>query len=157
MKIRADEHVSPSIVSAVREMALNESWELSSVYDSDDRGNKDEHWITKFSHEGGHAILTADRHILLHPPQVVAVFDTGMKLIQLPPKWANSRIALQAAHILLWWLRVENVLERMNDKECYKIPWNLTESGSLKKVPIDFAKAHRKYKRSNRKSRQFNI
>lgn len=34
MKIRADEHVSPKIITAVREVALSEGWELSSVWES---------------------------------------------------------------------------------------------------------------------------
>lgn len=157
MKVRADEHVSPHIVSAIQDMALNESWELSSVFTSGDRGNDDEHWITKFSHEGGQAILSADRRIIVHPPQIAAVFNTGMRLIQLPHNWASARIALQAAHVLLWWSRVEKILEKMNDTECYRIPWNLKETGSLKKIPIDFAKMQKKLRKANRRTDRLSI
>jgi hypothetical protein len=151
LKIRADEHVATSIVSAVREIALRDEWKISSVYDSGDRGAEDEHWITKFSKEGGNAILSADRGILSQPPQVIAVFDTGMKVIHLPPKWANSRGVLQAAHILLWWSRIEATIEEMRPRECYRPPWNLSESGKLKRIPIDYAAARKKIKKASRR------
>ena len=64
MRIRADEHVAPAIVVAVRDMALSEGWELDSVLSAGDKGSSDVHWITKFAAEGGDAILTVDTDFL---------------------------------------------------------------------------------------------
>ena len=98
--------------------------------------------------------MSADRDFLSRPPQVVAVFNTGLKVIHLPPKWGSARRALQAAHILLWWSRIESVIELMKPRECYRPPWNLTESGKLKRVPMDYASAQKKLKKASRKPRR---
>ncbi|MEQ9567077.1 MAG: DUF5615 family PIN-like protein, partial [Pseudomonadales bacterium] len=87
MKIRCDEHVSPHIVGIVRDLALSPGWEISSVITVGHGGDDDDHWITKFAAEGGHAIISADRDFFSLAPQINAVFDTGVKVIHLPPKW----------------------------------------------------------------------
>lgn len=150
MKVRADEHVSLEIVRAVREMALSPAWELSSVYEID-RGADDVHWLTKFAREGGKAIITADTDFFKSPAQVVAVFNTGIRVIHFPPKWANAIGRLQAAHTLLWWRRIEAQIEGMKDRECYRPPWNITEEGTLARVQIDYAEAHKKLRKSARR------
>lgn len=98
MKIRCDEHVSPQIVTIIRELALSPGWEISSVREAGHRGDDDVHWITKFANDGGDAILTADKDFTTLEPQVNAVFDTGLKVIQMPGKWGHAKGYLQAAH-----------------------------------------------------------
>lgn len=125
-------------------MALTRGFEFSHVYDAGQGGQADEHWITAFAKDGGKAIITADSDFHKRPPQVVAVFNTGMRVIHLPSKWGNARGYLQAAHILLWWGRIEKCVTAMNDRECYRPPWNMIETGKLAKVDVDFQEAHRK-------------
>lgn len=151
MKIRADEHVAVSIVDIVRELALSPRWEISSVKETD-QGASDVHWVRAFANDGGKAILTADTDFLKRPPQVQAVFETGMRVIHLPPKWANAPGHLQAAHILQWWRRIESQVEAMNDRECYRPDWNIREQGDLKKVQVDYAAAQKKLKKAARKA-----
>lgn len=150
MKIRADEHIAPKIVRAVRDIALRPGWDLSSVSEVDHSGYTDVHWITVFSEEGGDAILTADKDFFSLEPQINAVFATGVRVLHLPKRWAQARRDLQAAHILQWWRRLEEKLEDMNPRECWRPDWNITESGSLKPVKIDFASAHRKRRKKKR-------
>ena len=107
MKIRADEHVSKEIGRAVRELALSPGFELTHVIEIGDRGSDDVHWITRFALDGGDAIISADTDFCKRPHQVMAVNNTGLRLIHLPSRWANARGDLQAAHILLWWRRIE--------------------------------------------------
>jgi predicted nuclease of predicted toxin-antitoxin system len=152
LKIRADEHVSKEIVRAVREMALSPGWELSHVVEEGDKGTADDHWITRFANDGGHAILTADSDFFSLPVQVVAVLNTGVKVIHLPHKWANASCHLQAAHILLWWKRIEKKVTEMKARECYRPPWNINESGDLKQVKIDYAEAQKKQRKRSRRS-----
>ena len=102
MKIRTDEHVSPIIASTIDDLTLRAGWEISSVLSAGDQGASDVHWITRFAQHGGDAILSADQDFVRLAPQINAVFDTGMKVILLPPKWANATAHLQAAHILQW-------------------------------------------------------
>jgi hypothetical protein len=152
LKIRADEHVSPHIVIAVRDIALRPGWEITSIHEVGHCGDADEHWITKFANEGGDAILSADRDFLKLEPQVNAVFDTGLKVIHLPPKWGQAKGYLQAAHILQWWERIEAQLTNMKPRECYRPPWNIKDTGVLQKVKIDFKKAQKKRKKATKRS-----
>ncbi|ESX47251.1 DUF5615 family PIN-like protein [Mesorhizobium sp. RSR380A] len=147
MKIRADEHVSPEIVDAVRRIILTPAFAFDHVYDAGQKGMSDEHWITKFAKAGGNAILTADTDFIHKHPQVLAVFNTGMKVIHMPKKWGMAGGYLQASHILAWWPRIEAKLGEMKQRECFQPEWNVSgETGLFKKVDIDFAKAHKKAK-----------
>ncbi len=140
------------IVAAIRLMALSPGWELTHVVDAGDKGAADEHWIRRFMGEGGDAILTADADFFRLPPQVVAVFETGARVIHLPPRWASARGELQAAHILLWWRRIELRIAAMKPRECYRPSWNIDDSGELKQVSIDFHAAHRKHRQATRRT-----
>jgi PIN like domain len=151
LRIRADEHVAPAIVAAINAMALSSDYQLDSVLETRDRGSSDVHWITKFAAEGGEAILTADTDFLRNPPQVAAIFRTGVKVIHLPPKWANAQGRLQAAHILLWWARIEVTLKAMKPRECFRPPWNIQETGELQKVDIPFQASSKKLKKAARR------
>lgn len=153
MKIRADEHVAPAIIAILQAIALSAGNEIDSVLTAGDRGSSDVHWITKFAAEGGEAILTADTDFIKNPPQVAAVFNTGVKVIHLPAKWAGAEGRLQAAHLLLWWARIETTLASMKPRECYRPPWNLHETGEMQKVDIDFQSANKKLKKATRKAR----
>lgn len=156
MRVRADEHISPFIVTSIREIALSPGWEISSVHDTEvaDAGQDDVHWITRFANDGGDAILSADRDFLKLEPQVNAVFDTGLRVIHLPPKWGQAKGPLQAAHLLQWWSRIERAIESMQPRECYRPDWNIRETGELRKVTIDFAKAQKRRKKARRRPRR---
>lgn len=149
MRVRADEHVSPEIAEAISRLILSPGWQFDHVYDAGDRGTPDEHWITHFAKDGGQAIVTADTDFIHRPPQVVAVSNTGMKVLHLPRKWANAPGYLQASHMLMWWPRIETKLSEMKPRECYQPEWNVSgETGQFKKVDIDFAKAFKKARKA---------
>jgi PIN domain-containing protein len=152
LKVRADEHVCERIVSAVRDIALTSKFEISSVLGDDRRGADDVHWITRFAKEGGHAILTADTDFLKRPNQVIAILDTGLKIIHLPPKWANARRELQASHILAWWRRIETTITSCKPRECWRPEWNTSEQGALHRIMIDYEKHRRKFRKAARRS-----
>jgi hypothetical protein len=154
VRVCADEHVSPEIVHAVREMALSQDWEITSVIEEGDGGSADDHWITRFARQGGSAILSADTDFLKVPVQVVAVFNTGVRVIHLPARWANAPCHMQASHILQWWKRIEIQIKVMKGRECYQPTWNLVDTGELKRIQIDYAEAHKKLKKANRRSTQ---
>lgn len=153
MRIRADEHVAPAIVDAVNEIAISDGFELTSVLGSGQKGASDVHWITAFAAEEGEAILTADTDFLKAPPQVTAVERTGVRVIHMPSAWANAPLAMQAAHILLWWRRIEAQLSAMKARECYSPPFNLNEDATLRKIPLDFQAATKKLKKAGRANR----
>jgi PIN like domain len=150
VRIRTDEHVSPAIVEVIRALALSSGWELTSVLDFD-RGADDVHWIARFARESGDAIISGDTDFLKVPQQVSAVFATGMKVIHLPSRWSNAKGHLQAAHLLLWWPRIEAKIATMNSRQCFRPSWNINETGELAQVSIDFQTAQRKARRASRR------
>lgn len=152
MRVRADEHVAPAILEAVRTIALSDGFELTSVHDGF-RGSTDVHWITAFAQDGGEAILTADTDFLKEPPQVLAVERTGVRVIHLPSAWANAPLSLQAGHLLNWWARIERQLGAMKARECYTMAMSISEDAIMKKVPLDFHAAHKRMKKANRPNR----
>lgn len=153
MRIRADEHIAPAIVQAVNQIALGEGFELTSVLKEGFKGSSDVHWITAFARDGGAAILTADTDFLKQPLQVQAVERTGVRVIHLPSAWANATRAIQAGHLLIWWQRIETQIKAMKPRECYQIPFTVSDNVPLKKIAIDFQGINKKAKKAQRSSR----
>ena len=151
MRICADEHVSPEIVRLVHEIALSPGWELSHVFDGGWGGTDDVVWITRFARNGGQALLTADKDFIKRHHQVLAVCDTGLRVVHMPKKWANERRRMQAAHILFWWNQIEAALSNSAPRQCYKVPWSFTDS-SLGPIKLDFENARRKIKKAERRA-----
>lgn len=154
MKIRADEHVSPEVVTAIRQSALGEGVLLDSIIEIGAKGAQDQHWVTVFAKEGGRVILSADTDFLKRPHQVMAVHDAGLSIIHLPGRWANAELHLQMAHLLIWWKRIEAALAGAKGRECWSPPWNISEQGELKRINIDYEEQRKKLKKANRPSRQ---
>jgi hypothetical protein len=153
LRIRADEHVAPAIVQAVKQIALSDGFELTSVLKEGFKGASDVHWITAFAADGGEAILTADTDFLKQPPQVRAVERTGVKVIHLPAAWANASLAVQAGHILIWWQRIEAQLGAMRQRQCFQTPFTVSDSLPLKQIVIDFQAVNKKAKKAARRDR----
>ena len=153
MRIRADEHVAPSIVRIVNELVLSHDFELTSILDVGDKGKKDEYWATAFANDGGHAILSADTDFFRRPHQVVAIDDTGLRVIYLPPKWANAPGHMQAAHLLMWWPRVEHTLTVSKKREVWALKWNIREEGTLVRKKVDYGAFRKKLKKADRRSK----
>jgi predicted nuclease of predicted toxin-antitoxin system len=154
VKIRADEHVSIEIVQAVRNIALSPGWDLSHVIEVGDRSAQDEHWATKFAREDGDAILSGDTDFFKRHQLVVAISRTGLKIIHMPAKWSNARGDQQAAHILSWWRRIETKIQLMSPRECFRVPWDISEAGELTKVRVDYQNAERRMKRQRQRAEQ---
>ena len=152
MKIRADEHVSPKIVGIVRQLIMSPSFDFSSVFDSGHRGTKDQYWATVFANEGGEAILSADKDFFRKPNQVVAIDNTGLRVIYLPPKWANASGFLQASHILMWWPRIEAKLKVAKPREVWVVKWNISEEGQLERKKVDYGKYRKKLRKAERRT-----
>lgn len=148
MKVRADEHVAAAIVAAIREIALSDGYELTSVVESGFKSASDVHWITAFAQEGGDAILSADTDFLKEAPQVVAIDRAGLRVIHLPAVWANAQLASQAGHLIAWWRRIEEQLAAMKPRECYAPRFSISEDAKLVKIPLEFQKAHKKLKKA---------
>lgn len=152
MKIRADEHVSPMIVRMVRDVAISPPFEFSSIYEAGHRATADTYWITEFAQEGGGAIISADTDFIKKPPQVIAIDQTGLRVIFLPPRFANAAASLQAAHILMWWSRIEEKLKVAKGREFWVPKWNISLDGDLEQRKVDFHAHYKKHKKILRRA-----
>lgn len=110
MKIRADEHVSPRIIAAVRSLKLPRQLTLSSIYHAGHQGREDVDWITLFAQEGGRAILSGDRDFIKRPPQMSAVAAHGLIIIAMPPPWCTQGLDVQASCLVRWWRKIEETV-----------------------------------------------
>ncbi|PDT82956.1 hypothetical protein [Sinorhizobium sp. BJ1] len=131
MNIIGDEHVSPKIVRAVREIALRRTWTLEHVIGSAYRSRPDEDWIAAFAHAGGHVFLSADRDMLRRPTLLAKISQLDLIGIYLPAQWAEARKQYQAAHILYWWPEIERVIETCQKGTAWIVPKGLG-SGELR-------------------------
>ena len=134
------------------ELVLSPDFEFSSIFNVGHKGSPDEYWATEFAKDGGDAILTADTDFFRKPNQVVAIDRTGLKVIHLPSRWANARAHLQAAHILMWWPRIEVKLHEANPREVWMVQWNINEDGELKRKKVDYGAAHKTLRKAERRS-----
>ena len=151
MRIRADEHVSPPIVRWIRELGLSAGWQLTSVREEGHDGDPDITWVTKFARDGGEAILSADKDFLKRPQQIVAICDTGLRVIHMPPRWANSIRSIQAAHILFWWHKIEATLVSSKPRQFWRVPWGFADS-PLTLQKVDYEDPRRRLKKAQRRS-----
>lgn len=99
----------------------------------------DETWIPRFAAEGGNAILSADRNILVRPNQLKALAESKLVAVFLSAKWASSRRHIQAAHVLHCWPRIEKVIEQSQPSQCWRVPFGFDDA-PIELIQIDLAK-----------------
>lgn len=135
MKIRADEHVSPKIIRALRDLVLNPAWELSHVREMHGTRTADETWVAQFAADGGRGIITADATMLKRPHQRRAIQSSGVAGVVLPRAWAMARRHIQASALLFHWPQIEDVLATAAPGEFWRMPTRL-HRGPLERVRI---------------------
>jgi hypothetical protein len=140
VKIRADEHVAPKIVQALRIIALSTGWELTGVREFHAARTMDETWLPRFAAEGGRAIITADAHMLRRPHQIAAIQQSGVCGVILPPVWAQAKRNIQAASLIYFWPEIEATLTDAQSGEFWRLPPTLY-SGNLEKLSVNYAAA----------------
>lgn len=140
MKVRADEHVSPKIVRALRDVALSTGWELSHVRDAHPARTADETWVPRFAAEGGKAIITADYNMLKRPHQLLAVRASNVVGLILPHSWAGAKRHIQASALIFHWPEIEASFLSGQPGEFWRLPTNL-HKGPLEKLVINYAQA----------------
>lgn len=140
MKVRADEHVSPKIVQALRSLTLSAGWELTEVRQFHSARTADETWVPQFADEGGRAILTADANMLKRPHMIVAIQDAQIMGLILPPSWAMAQRHLQAASLIRYWPEIEAAFTGGQPGDFWRLPQTLF-SGPLDKLNINYSAA----------------
>jgi PIN like domain len=134
----------------IRELRLSPGWELTSVREEGHGGDHDVTWVTKFAREGGHAILSADKDFLKRHQQIVAICDAGLRVVHMPPKWANSIRSIQAAYMLFWWNKIEARLADSKARQFWKVPWGFADSPLILQK-VDYEESRKRLKKTQRR------
>lgn len=150
MKICADEHVSTWIVGIIRDSCLDRKHSLEHVEDYYLRGVDDEIWVRRFAKAGGEAIISADANMLRRNHELIAICDSGLRLVVLPSKWANATRNLQASHVMFWWPKIQDTISASPPRKCWKVPWGYNDKEPLHSITVDFEDARRKIKKADR-------
>jgi hypothetical protein len=134
-------------------MLLSRTNTLDTVDDHQARGVGDDIWVRKFGEAGGEAIIGSDARMLTRPHELIAIVESGLRLIVLPSQWVNAKIHLQIAFLAFWWPEIEEVLNTSKPGQCFKVPWSWGETkGAIKFLPIDVQAAYKKVKKADKKS-----
>jgi hypothetical protein len=151
LRICADENVSPLLSRLIREALLGKGHVLDTVDDHQARSVDDEIWVRKFAKAGGEAIVGGDGRMLTRPHEVVAIAETGLRLVVLAPQWAQQAKHVQISYLFFWWPAIERALSSASPRHCFKVPWSWSPKDSLSPVPLDFQDAYKKLKKARGK------
>ena len=150
MKICADENVAPALSQLIREQLLSHGFTLETVDDHQARGVQDQIWVRTFADAGGDAIVGADFNMTKRPHEVVAISETGLRLVILDEKWARQKKHIQIAYLFYWWPEIERTLKGSAKAKCFKVPWGWPSdtTDQIKTLQLDVQKAYKKLKKS---------
>jgi len=69
----------------------------------------------------------------------------------LTEKWASAPAHLQAAHLLMWWPKIEQTLRDARPGEVWSVKWNISTEGELEQRKVDDAAHRKKAKKASRR------
>jgi hypothetical protein len=102
VRICADENVSSRLVEIVNDLSSGPP-RLEHVSEIDALGVEDCIWVRAFAQQGGEAVITADAKMSKRQAELLAVGETGLKLVILPTQYQQGGIRFQTAYMLLSW------------------------------------------------------
>ena len=154
MRICADENVAPLLSALIRDALLGRHNTLETVDDHQAKGVDDDIWVRKFGKAGGEAIVGADAKMLTRPHEVVAIVESGLRLVVLPPQWVNAKIHVQISFLFYWWPHIEAALAASKPGQCFKVLWSWGETtNAIKPYTVDAQAAYKKVKKADRREK----
>jgi hypothetical protein len=152
VKICADENISPRLVQIVNDLSA-ETPPLLNVSEVGAKGVSDRIWVRIFAEQGGDAIISADAAMSRRQAELIAIGETGIKLVILPAQYQQGGIRTQTAYMLFWWSKIIELVQEA-EKGCFlKLP-----PVALPRVPrwdrIDVHAVRQRLEKSTRPSRQ---
>ncbi len=116
MIICADENVAPKLSALIREQLLSKQNTLAVVDDYQAKGVDDQIWVRHFAKAGGHSIVGGDFAMTKKPHEIIAIVETGLRLILLDQKWPQAQKHVQISYLFYWWPHIEVQLENEGRK-----------------------------------------
>lgn len=133
----------------LRKHLVSRSFILDTVDDHQARSIDDVIWVKKFADADGFAVLGADGAMTTRPHEVVAINETGLKLVLLDQRWARAKKHMQIAHLFFWWPRIEAVLQSDVKQKCFRVPWSWSDAeDAIKPFSLDLQRAYKQLKKN---------
>jgi hypothetical protein len=149
LRICADENVAPKLTELICEQLLSKSNILQTVDHYQAKGVDDPIWVRKFASAGGEAIVSGDFNLTKRASEIVAIAETGLRLIVLDQKWPRAPKHIQIAYLFYWWPEIEKVFAGAKPGQCFKVPWSWPEKldGLIEPLKLDVQGAYKKLKK----------
>ena len=107
----------------LREQLVSKKFTLETVDDHQAKGVDDQIWVRKFAAAGGEAIVGGDSAMTKRPHELLAIKDTGLRLVALHPNWPRAKKHVQIAYLFFWWPHIEAVLSTSKEGDLFRVPW----------------------------------
>ena len=148
MKICADENVAPKLSALIREQLLSRKHTLDTVDDHQAVGVDDQIWVRKFAAAGGEAIVGGDFAMTKKPHEIIAIAETGLRLIVLDQRWPREAKHIQISYLFYWWPHIEAALAEAKAGQCLKVPWGWSDpKGAIKPISVDVQGAYKQVRK----------
>lgn len=151
MRICADENVARKLSGLIREQLLSPIHILETVDDHQAVGIDDQIWVRKFAAAGGEAIVSGDFAMTKRAHEIVAIAETGLRLIVLDQAWARQKKHVQVAYLFFWWPLIEEALVASKPRQCLKVPAGWDHKNPIAPIKIDLQDAYAKVKKATKK------
>ena len=152
MKICADENVSPRLVEIINDLS-SDSPRLSHVSEMGALGVEDSIWVRTFAEQGGDAVITADAKMSKRQSELVAIGETGLKLLILPTQYQQGGIRFQTAYMLLSWPLILKLIEE-GGRGCFLTLPQIALPRAPAWEKINVQDARKRFRKATRPSRQ---
>jgi len=83
---------------------------------------KDEAWTAAFRRFGGQLVITGDKNLAKRPHQILAFMESGLIGFFFERRWANHDLPFKAAHMMIWWPRIQSKFGECKPRECWWVP-----------------------------------
>lgn len=134
----------------IREQLCSRDFILETVDDHAAKGVADQIWVRNFAKSGGDAVVSGDVAMTKKHHELLAIHETGLRLVLLHESWARQKKHLQIAYLFFWWPYIEEVFRTARPGQCFKVPWAWPADASpkaIKLLSLDIQEAYRKQKR----------
>lgn len=149
MRVCADENVAPRLTVLIREQLLSPDFSLDTVDDHSARGLEDEIWVRRFAEAGGEAVIGGDFRLTKKPHEVVAINETGLRVIVLDERWSRQPKHIQISYLFYWWPHIEAVLRTAGKGKCFKVPWGWGDpADAIRPISLDLQRAYKAVKKA---------
>jgi hypothetical protein len=95
----------------------------------------DEAWSAAFRRFGGEIVISGDKNLAKRPHQILAFMETGLVGFFLDRKWSGQDMTFKAAHLIMWWPRIQGHLAACKARDCWWVPMGL-RTGDFTRVQL---------------------